>query len=106
MSLKSRSRRHEPVIPLARNIFVVGCALTALVVLAATGGPTPEVAAASSTTTTCSRYASPTGSDSWPGTESKPFATVQYLVDHLSAGRRAACSAAPMWEISAPASPV
>ena len=35
---------------------------------------------------TCSRYASPTGSDSWPGTESKPFATVQYLVDHLSEG--------------------
>ena len=105
MFLKSRSRPRELVIPLARNTCVVSCALTALVVLAATGGRTPDVAAASSITTTCSKYASPTGSDSWPGTESKPFATVQYLVDHLAAGETGCLFGGSYVGNLAPASP-
>lgn len=35
----------------------------------------------------CDLYAAPDGSDSGPGTRDRPFATVQHLLDRLSAGR-------------------
>jgi hypothetical protein len=87
MVLKSPSRPRELVRPYARSICAGGSVLTALALLAATGSQTLDVAAASSSTTTCAKYASPNGSDSWPGTESKPYASVQHLVDHLAAGQ-------------------
>lgn len=37
--------------------------------------------------TTCTRYASPTGSDAAAGTENAPFRTVQKLADSLSSGQ-------------------
>jgi hypothetical protein len=52
----------------------------------ATSLPTPVVGPAT-TPTSCSRYAAPSGSNSNPGTAADPYATVQYLVEHLSPGQ-------------------
>jgi hypothetical protein len=86
MFFNSQMRPYELVVPVVRRIFAGGCALTALIVVGTTGCGTADVAASPTGTTSCSKYASPRGSNSWPGSESKPFATVQYLVDHVSAG--------------------
>lgn len=43
-------------------------------------------AGAATTSASCTRYASPSGSDSAPGTATEPFATVQRLADSLSPG--------------------
>jgi hypothetical protein len=60
-------------------------ALIALIVVVTTGGGTANVAAAAGTST-CAKYASPKGKDSWPGSKTQPYETVQYLVEHLSDG--------------------
>jgi hypothetical protein len=51
-----------------------------LAVLAAPG-------AAASSAVTCDKYASPSGSNASAGTASAPYATAQYLTDHLSNGQ-------------------
>jgi hypothetical protein len=62
--------------------------LIALVVVGATGNGVSKVSAATIGTAPCAKYASPNGDDSSPGSKERPYATVQYLVDHLSAGKR------------------
>lgn len=84
---KSNSSPHQLVVRLARRISAGGGGLAAIVAVATAGGGTANVAAASTGTTSCSKYASPKGNNAWPGTESQPFATVQYLVDRLSPGK-------------------
>ncbi len=75
-------RPHELVALFTRTVLACGCVLTALSFLPVSGSGSDLAIA--STGRSCAKYASPKGSDSWPGSEEKPYATVQYLVDHLS----------------------
>jgi hypothetical protein len=58
-------------------------AMLACVLATMTGIANPDSAHAA---TTCTKFASPTGSDSGAGTEASPFGTPQKLVDALAAG--------------------
>lgn len=67
---------------------------TSLAVLAATAGGGLAVfmspardARAAQPSKECDRYASPRGSDRWPGTERRPFKTVRRLVSRLRVGQ-------------------
>ena len=82
----SKRPTYDFTLRVRRRIAVGGCAL-AVFVLSAAGGGTLNAPAATTSATSCSKYASPWGSNAWPGTERQPFATVQYLVDHLSPGQ-------------------
>jgi hypothetical protein len=82
----SNSGPPEKILRLARGFGLV-VFLTAVIAVVTTSGDRANVAvAASHGTVSCSKYASPKGSNSWPGSESQPYATLQNLVDHLSAG--------------------
>jgi len=86
MFFKPKNSPHELALRLAASIAVGSCALAGLIAVAMIGTDTASVASAATGTTSCAKYGSPKGNNAWPGTESQPFATVQYLVDHLSAG--------------------
>jgi hypothetical protein len=66
-----------------RSGNVIGALVVVYLVVLSAFALTPSHALGS---VSCAKYASPTGSDSSPGTKSQPYATVQYLVDHLAAG--------------------
>ena len=85
MFFKSRNS-HQITLRLAPGIAAGGCALATLIALATTGRGTASVAEAATRNLPCAKYASPNGDDAWPGTKSKPYATVQFLVNHLSPG--------------------
>jgi hypothetical protein len=59
--------------------------LIALILVATAHGGTAN-GAATPLGTACAKYASPKGDNSWPGSAERPWATVQYLADHLSPG--------------------
>ena len=84
MFFKSRNSHHV-TLRLAPGIAAVCCALAALIALATTGGRT-TMAEAATQILPCAKYASPKGDNAWPGTKSQPYATVQFLVNHLPPG--------------------
>jgi hypothetical protein len=50
------------------------------------GTPTPPVPPGPGPVQSCTRFVSPQGNDDNPGTESAPWRTIQYAVDHVASG--------------------